>query len=175
MMDKSMTSVFIITKATKAIIAKDSAYFRSLILEGAHEQHSLHRPEQILDNSCLIYGSSLDGRRTAAKNTLKIRSKIPVSVIPEKGVYMLPTSSTKNKDCVWFSYYHIDSYEQRDSKTYVAFTDGSGLYVNTSTSSFDLQYKRTSQVIVRQNRTLLFGRKNYPFIPNFSGYDKDLD
>lgn len=165
-MDKSVTSVFIITRATKAIIAKDSTYYRSLILEGSKEQHSLHRPEQILDNSCLIYSSTLGGRRTAAKKILRSTSKIPIPVSPEKGLYMLPTSSTKNKDCVWFSYYHIDFYEQRENKTYVAFNDGSGLYVNTSLSSFDLQYKRTSQVIVKQNHGLLFGRRTTPFFPN---------
>lgn len=166
MMNRSLTQIFIITQATKAIIAKDSAYYRSLILEGKNEQHSFHKPEQILDNSCLQYGSSLSGRRMSAKLTLKANSKIPVSVIPEQGVYMLPTSSVKNKDCVWFSYYHIDYYEQRDQKTYVSFTDGSGLYVNTSHSSFDLQYKRTSQIIARQNRGKLFGQRISPLIPN---------
>lgn len=170
-MDRSMTSVFIITQATKAIITKDSSYYRSLILEGSSERHSLHKPEQILDNSCLLYGSTFAGRRTAAKKILNVTSKAPVPVAPDSGLYMLPTSSTKNKDCVWFSYHHIDFYEQRDDKTYVAFTDGGGLYVNTSVSSFDLQYKRTSQVIVKQNRSLLFGRRPTLFIPNFPERD----
>lgn len=165
-MEKTMRSVFIITQATKAIIAKDSAYYRSLILEGSNERHSLHRPEQVLDNSCLLYGSTLAGRRAAVQDVLKTNSKIPVPVIPGKGVYMLPTSSAKSKDCVWLSYYHIDFYEQRDNKTYVAFIDGSGLYVNTSVNTMDLQYKRTSQVIVNDNRAILFGRRTKAFIPN---------
>lgn len=163
---KVMTSVFIVTQATKAIITKDSSYYRSLILEGPNERHSLHKPEQVLDNSCLLYGSTLAGRRTAAKDILKINNKIPVPVIPDKGVYMLPTSSAKSKDCVWLSYSHIEFFEQRDNKTFIAFNDGSGLYVNASESTIDMQYKRTSQLIVRLNRFILFGRRNNPFYRN---------
>lgn len=174
MMEKGLTSVFIISQATKAIVAKDSAYYRSLILEGTSERHSLHKPEQILDNSCLLYGASLSGRRTAAKRILNVTSKVPVPVIPDKGLYMVPTSSTKSKDCVWFSYFHIDFYEQRDDKTYVAFIDGTGLYVNTSVSSFDLQCKRTCQLIVKQNHAVLFGRRPTPFIPNYPGHDREM-
>ncbi|WP_404455748.1 competence protein ComK [Virgibacillus necropolis] len=166
---KEFTSVFIITRATKAIISKDSTFYRSLILEGKTERHSLHKPEQIIDNTCLLYGSTLSGRRTAVKDILKINSKIPVPVIPDNGVYMLPTSSTKSKDCVWLSYDHIDFYEQRGDKTFVAFTDGSGMYVNASESTLDMQHKRASQLIVKLNRSILFGRRNNPFYGNFHG------
>ncbi|ASN04100.1 competence protein ComK [Virgibacillus necropolis] len=165
-MVKVMTSVFIITRATKAIVSKESSYYRSLILESKNERHSLHKPEQIIDNTCLLYGSTLEGRRTAAKDILKITSKIPVPVIPDKGVYMLPTSSTKNKERVWLAYHHIDFYEQRNDKTFVAFTDGSGLYVNASETTIDMQYKRASQLIVKLNRSTLFGRRTTPFHPN---------
>lgn len=160
--DRSSSSVYIITQQTKAILTKESAYYRSQILEVQRERNSIFRPEQIIDHTCLLYGSTLAGRRAAVKGILKINSKVPVPVIPGKGVYLLPTSSTKNKDCVWLSYYHIDNYEQRDDKTYIAFSDGTGLYVNISESTFDLQYKRTSQVIAKQNRSVFFGRRS-PF------------
>ncbi|WP_430790280.1 competence protein ComK [Virgibacillus flavescens] len=163
---KVTKSVFIITQTTKAIISEDSTYYRSLILEGVKERHSLHKPEQIIDNTCLLYGSTLAGRRAAVKDILKITNKIPVPVIPDKGVYMMPTASTKNKDCAWLSYDHIDFYEQRDGKTFVGFNDGSGLYVNASVSTIDMQYKRTSQLIVKLNRAILFGRRTNPFYQN---------
>ncbi|MFC4558035.1 competence protein ComK [Virgibacillus kekensis] len=162
----STTSVYIITQQTKAILTKESNYYRSRILEGQEERHSVFRPEQIIDHTCLLYGSTLEGRRAAVRDILKINSKVPVPVIPDKGVYMLPTSSTKNKDCVWLSYYHIEDYEQRDDKTYVAFTDGTGIYVNTSENTFDMQYKRTSQIIAKQNRSVFFGRRSL-FWSNF--------
>lgn len=156
-------SVYIITQHTKAILTKDSAYYRSRIQEGQTERHSKYRPEEIIDHSCLLYGSTLDGRRAAVKKILKINSKVPIPVIPNKGVYMFPTSSTKNSDCVWVSFYQIENYEQRDDKTYIEFRDGTGLYVNASESSFDLQFKRTSQVIARLNRFVFFGEWQLPW------------
>src|SRR5699024_2614151 len=159
---KFSSSVYIIGQQTKAILTKDSAYYRSRILEVSRERHSVYSSEQIIDHTCLLYGSTLNGRREFVKDLLKLNSKIPVPVIPEKGVYMLPTASSRNRDNVWLSFYHIDQYEQRDDKTYVAFHDGTGIYVNTSEATFDMQYKRTSQIIAKLNRSVFFG--NHPFL-----------
>lgn len=155
------TSVYTMTFQTKAIMNKESGYYRSRILEGKRERYAIHKPEQIIENNCLIYGSTLEGRKAAVKDILKSSSKLPIPIAPERGLYMIPTASAKKMDCVWVAYHHIDFYEQRDDKTYIAFTDGSGIYVNTSVSTFDMQYKRMSQVIVHLNRPVIFGRSNY--------------
>jgi competence protein ComK len=160
-MKKGSTSVYTITYHTKAIMNKESAYYRSLILEGKRERYGIHKPEQIIDNNCLIYGATLEGMRIAVKNILNSSSKLPIPISTEKGFYMIPTASTKKKDCVWVAYHHIKFYEQRDDKTYIAFNDGTGIYVNTSESTFDMQYKRMSQVIVHLNWPVIFGRTNY--------------
>ncbi|WP_106496092.1 competence protein ComK [Lentibacillus sp. Marseille-P4043] len=151
--------IYEITQQTKAIMRKDSAYYRARILEAGQTKDKLciHKPEKILQNSCLINGSSLLGRRTAVKQILKTRSKLPIPVIPEKDVFMLPTASTKSKDCVWLSFYHIEYYEQRDNRTYVSFYDGSGIYVNSSENTIDMQIKKASQVITKMNRPSTFG------------------
>lgn len=159
--DEGMRSVYIISPKTKAIMTKESAYYRAHILEENKENYSVHTPEQIIDYNCLLYGSTLKGRRGAVKDVLKSASKLPVPIIPDKGVFMIPTASTKNKDCVWVAYHHIDDYEQRNDRTFIAFHDGTGIYINTSVNTFDSQYKRTSQVIVHVNRGIIFGKSPY--------------
>ncbi|MFZ3578257.1 competence protein ComK [Virgibacillus sp. DJP39] len=161
------TSVYIITQATKAIYPADSSYYRSIILEGSDQRKSVQRPEQIIDNSCLLYGAALSGRRTAVKDILKVTSKLPIPVIPENGVYMFPTSAAKSKDCVWLSFHHIKSIDKREGKTYVAFRDGSGLYVNASESTMNFQKLKTCELIVHLNRSILFGRRSNPFNQGF--------
>ncbi|HLR61502.1 MAG TPA: competence protein ComK [Lentibacillus sp.] len=153
--------VYIITEHTKAILTKDSAYYRSRILEVSQELNSALRPEQIIDNTCILYGSTLQGRRDSAKDLLKVKSKVPVPVIPEKGVFMLPTCASKNKNNVWVSFYHIKSFERQGNGTYVSFYDGTGLFINTSESTFDMQFKRTGQIIARLNRSFFFGSGPY--------------
>lgn len=148
---KSPSPIYVITPKTKAIITKGSSYYHSLILETGRKRTSIYKPQCIIDHSCEINGSTLIGRRNAAGKILKTRSKLPIPVAPHKDVYMLPTASIKNNDCVWISYYHIYDYEQRDDKTFIAFHDGSGLYVNASVSAIDMQFKRTSHVIAQMN------------------------
>ncbi|OZU88401.1 competence protein [Virgibacillus indicus] len=160
----NMRPVFIISQKTKAIMAEEeSGYYRAKILEGDTEKFSIHKPLQIIDNSCLVYGASLEGRKTSVKQILNSASKLPIPVNVNEGIYMMPTASTKNKDCVWLSYQHIHTYEQRDDKTYITFHDGTGIYINTSENAFDQQFKRTSQVIVHMNGSTLFGKHWHPF------------
>src|SRR5699024_5181905 len=97
---ENTNSIFAITQNTKAIITNQSDYFKTVILEGKYKHYSTHRAEKILDVNCIHFGSSLTGRRTAVRNLFKIYNKIPVSVNPLQGVYMMPTSSVKSKDCV---------------------------------------------------------------------------
>ncbi|WP_042221455.1 competence protein ComK [Oceanobacillus manasiensis] len=163
-MGDTITSVYIITPHTKAIISHESAYYKSLIYETGEERHSIHNPTQIIDNNCLIFGASREGRKKSVKDILGASSKLPLPVIPQVGVYMIPTASSKNKDCVWISYHQVASYEQQGDKTYITFLDGTGIHAATTKSSFDMQYKRTSQLIVHMNRSIIFGRAAFPTI-----------
>ncbi|WP_339226553.1 competence protein ComK [Oceanobacillus sp. FSL K6-2867] len=151
-----MGKLYIISSDTKAIMRHTSSYFRAKVLEGNEDKDSIHTPEQIIDNSCLLYGSNLKGRKEAVQKILCTTSKLPVPVSPTRGVFMFPTSSTKNKDCVWVAFHQIKFYEQRADMTYIEFLDGTGIYVNASENTIDTQYKRTSQVIVHYNRRILF-------------------
>lgn len=152
--------IYEITHNTKAIITKETAYTRARILDKGRVRDVHYKPEEILEHNCLRHGVSLDGRRDSVRKILQIYNKLPVPVIPQLGVYLLPTASIKSKDCVWISYYHNDYFEQRDEKTYISFTDGTGLYVNTSATKFDMQRKRTSELIAHDHRITVFGNKN---------------
>jgi competence protein ComK len=152
-----MERLYIISSDTKAIMRTASSYYRSKVLEGNEDKFSIKSPEQIIDNSCLLYGADLKGRKQAVRKILSTTSKLPVPISPTRGVFMFPTSSTKNKDCVWIAFHQVKFYEQRADRTYIGFFDDTGIYVNASENSIDAQYKRTSQVIVHYNRRILFG------------------
>ncbi|WP_249869295.1 competence protein ComK [Oceanobacillus saliphilus] len=152
-----MNVLYLVSKDTKAIMPAQSSYFRTKVLEGNTEKLSVHRAEQIIDNSCIIHGANLIGRKETVKNILNSTSKLPVPISPERGIFMFPTASDKNKDCVWVAFHHVKNYVQKGSKTYIEFYDGTGILVNASEKTIDSQYKRTSQVIVHYNRRMLFG------------------
>ncbi|WP_237566131.1 competence protein ComK [Oceanobacillus massiliensis] len=149
--------LYLIAKETKALMIADSSYYRTKVLEGSEEKLSIHWPEQIIDNSCILHGADLKGRKTAVKNILNSTSKLPIPIAPARGIFMFPTASIKKKDCIWLAFHHIKFYEQRGSQTYIGFYDETGVTVNASEKTVDSQYKRASQVIVHYNRRMLFG------------------
>lgn len=158
-MRKGFSPIYTINHQTNAIMNKESKYFRSLILEGKQKRHAIHKLKEIIDYNCIHYGATSEGRKTVVKNILGSSSKLPIPISPEKGLYMIPTVSLKNKDCVLIAYHQVKFYEQRDDKTYIAFKDGTGLYVNVSESAFNMQYKRTGQVIVHLNWQVIFKKE----------------
>jgi len=148
---------FLITKHTKAIYLHDTGYYRAKILDGEDELCSIETPTKIISENCISNGSTLEGREKAVKQILKTKSKLPVPVVPAKGIYMFPTLSKRNEHCIWLSYYQIDNYKQIDNRTLIQFKDGTGIYAKISEPVVDLQFKRTSQVIAQLNRPTIFG------------------
>lgn len=157
-MRKIKRPMHVITRHTKAIISRDSPYYCTEILDRYKGGRTNLKAEEVIKNSCLVYGVPLEGRIEAAKNVLNISSKVPFSVSWDEAIYMIPTASVKNKDCAWISYFHIDFFKQQGDKTYIRFRDGTGLFVNVSESQFDMQHKRTGQLIAHDYRSIIFGR-----------------
>jgi|SRR5690625_3240948 len=137
-----------------AIIGENTGYYRTKIIEEDKVKHSPHSPLQILDHNCIINGASLEGRSHTVRKILRSKTKLPIPIQPKKGIYMFPTISMKNTNCVWISYFHVKNHEDRDKKTYIQFENNKHFYVNTSANQFDRQMKRTSQVIAYFYRKL---------------------
>jgi len=116
----------------------------------------MDKPLNILKESCLYYGASLQGRQCAASAVLGTNRMLPAAINPRSGIYMFPTSSGKSQQCIWLSYYLIDSFKTSGQYVHICFYDGSMLEVQASRRIIDNQYKKTSQVIANLNRPLLF-------------------
>ncbi|RKQ34349.1 competence protein ComK [Oceanobacillus halophilus] len=162
-----MKHYYQITRRTKMIMSNDSTFYRSCIIEESYgykaqetkEVYTGLKPLQIISFNCKLSGSTLSGRKEVVKDILKSSSKIPIPIIPQQGIYIFPTTSSKNKNCIWLSYRHIKNYEEYNkNQTIVTFIDGTSKIIHTSKAIFDKQYKRASQVIVYFNRNTLFGK-----------------
>lgn len=149
---------YIITEKTKAIMALDSHYYRSKILDENGEHRLVLSPEQLLKENCLYYGSSLKGRREAIKRNFGFMTKIPIVIDLKNGIFMFPTSSVRNTDCIWLNYYSIHHYEPQDNRTYILFKDGTSIFVNASYTIIDMQHKRMSQIIAQTMRNIFKGK-----------------
>lgn len=151
-----MTANYIVSVHTKAILNTDNTYYKARIYEGSQMWNHIHKAENILQHNCMLNGASLSGRRNYAKETLQSPVKLPIPVNPKMGIFMVPTSSPKSMECVWTSYYHVDTYMESDGQTYIYFRDGTGMYVDVSVSAFHNQMMRTAHLIAQLNRPIHF-------------------
>lgn len=141
-------------------MASDISTYETKILDIDQERYSIDQSLVILNRSCLRFGSTLSGRKRAASLLLRTNSMLPIVIHPNFGLYMFPTSSEKNRHCVWFSFYAISTYDQKDKHTLVHFRDGTVLEAPVSWRVFDNQYKKTSHVIASMIRHTF----NLPFL-----------
>lgn len=139
--------MYIITKDTQSIQCVEEGIYRSKISEVEGVKYSKYSPEKIVDFNCTINGASLQGRVETVMRILGSRTKLPIPVNPKVGMFMFPTCSMKNSDCIILSFFHVKQYVPHGKYANIKLFDKSQLVVKTSINQFDLQMKRTSQVI----------------------------
>ena len=155
-------STYLISNQTMAIISINQEHYHSLILEPDKKIVTVKKPIQILHESCIVAGSTFNGRRLAIKEMLGTDKKLPVPVDSERGIYIIATSAVKNEECAWVSYSHIQKFQDKDYQTLITFRNGYELLVDTSRKSFEQLYYRTSNIVVQLNHNKLFGQEDYP-------------
>lgn len=62
--------------------------------------YSWSTPEELLEEVCLRYGSTMNGRIDAVKKKLRFMHRTPLVLIPQS-VGVAPTISSKDPTCLW--------------------------------------------------------------------------
>jgi len=132
---------------TQAIKSETKGIYKTKIIEENNIVRSHHKAITILEENCYAYGAGLQGRFGTVERILESRTKLPIPVEPILGFYFFPTTSKRNSDCIWLSYYHILRVGEMRNKSYICLRDNTVLHVKTSLNQLDKQIKRTSQVI----------------------------
>lgn len=163
---------YIIHERTHAITSVKSNYYRTKIYEENKVQFYEEDPLTIIKNSCQHYGYTLSIWNELVKDLLQRKSKLPVPVSPPNGIFFVPTTSHRNKHCVWISYYKVARYIERKNKLSIVFPDGKTVSSDISLNQFKLQMKRTSMVIAHFYE--LFCAAQHESIPNQPIFSKRI-
>ena len=86
----------------------------------------------LLEEACLFYGSTLQGRTIAAKKILQIHQKVPILVSEKKETLWFPTVSATRDDCIWIHANEVVSYHAKGKRTQAIANVSSCSCVNTS-------------------------------------------
>lgn len=134
-----------ISKGTLAVVLNKNE--GSLIYEDSDRYLIKQTPYEVMESSCLYFGSSYRGRKEGAKNILGAEYKVPIIVDDTDNIIVFPTTSPLSQDCAWISLSHVKNYERIDANnTKIVFDNGKDIIVPVSYRSIENQISRASRL-----------------------------
>lgn len=114
---------------------------------------------KVMEDSCLYFGSTLDGRKKGTERLIGSCYKAPIIVEETNEMIFFPTFSQRyHKLNSWISLNHIRSYykDEDESKSVIEFQNGLKLTFLVSYASLENQILRATRL-----ESALRGRKTY--------------
>ncbi|MGM7700721.1 competence protein ComK [Pseudalkalibacillus sp. Hm43] len=108
-MEKVEKHEYLINGETMVILPhyNEHGHLYSLVSELGQDLVVAQKPMEIINNSCLYYGSSYQGRVEGASHLTKYNRMVPIVVCNRSGIYFFPTQSPKSEACIWFAHEYI--------------------------------------------------------------------
>ena len=110
---------------------------------------------EIMEDSCAYFGSSLVGRQQGTNNLIGVTHKSPVIVEESREIIFFPTCSPRLSKCSWVSLNNIERYYNDGKKVVIEFKNGQKIALNLSYGIIDNQILRATRL-----ESVLRGRKN---------------
>ncbi len=133
-----------VSKGTLAIVPDQG---KSVVYEDEERYLVKQTPYEIMEASCLYFGSSYNGRREGAKEILGAEYKVPIVIDDSSNIIVFPTTSPLSQDCVWLSLSHIKDYKKIDANnTKIIFNNGKEIVVPSSYRTIENQISRASRL-----------------------------
>jgi len=117
-------------------------YNKQTVIVKKEEVRLEKRINDVIESLCNQYGLSKNGSITAIKNTLKIYQKCPVLVHPILQIYLFPTLSMQDKECLWINSKRIEKVKCHELRTVIIFKDKTQLLCNVGIRSIKKQMDR---------------------------------
>ncbi|WP_221563528.1 competence protein ComK [Alkalihalobacillus sp. TS-13] len=108
-MGKMNGEEYLINGETMVILPHFDAFgnLHSLVIESERELIVKQKPIEIMKDSCLYYGSSLQGRVDGAIHVTKFSRMVPIMICNRAGIFFFPTQSSKSESCIWIAHSHV--------------------------------------------------------------------
>lgn len=110
----------------------------------------------IVKDSCLTYGSTLDGRIKGTERLIGVKYKPPVVIDEVKEIIFFPTCSCRYKIPIWVGLKNLKSYYKNDSFVVLEFRNNVKIRINESYGTINNQILRASRL-----ESVLRGRKTF--------------
>lgn len=124
------------------------------VVEVEDEYHIDTKAYQVMEHSCMYFGSSLNGRLLGSKDMLGSIYKAPIVVEESQNIIFFPTTSPNSSQNVWISLNNILNYEKLNKKTRIIFKNNKEIIVDIPYYSVRNQILRATMLesIVRRRK-----------------------
>ena len=142
-----------INKGTLAVVP--NAEIGSLVYEDDERYVINQTPFSIMEDSCMYFGSTYEGRKQGAKKILNAEYKIPIIVEDSNNLIVFPTTSPYSDDCCWISLKRVKNIEKIDANnTKIIFDNNKEIIIDCSYRSLENQISRASRldIILRNHK-----------------------
>lgn len=145
---------YYITKETCAVIAVGETSCE--VIEGDRKFSVLRSCMDVINDSCVYFGSTYEGRLLASKSMLKMTYKLPIIIEEYNGIIFFPTGSPRFNSCVWLNLASIASYERNGNDSKVIFKSGAVLELQISYYSLENQIFRATMLesLIRKRKKM---------------------
>lgn len=123
-----------------------NGYDKTKIIEKNKEYEINAKAYNIMEENCEYYGSTYNGRITAAKKMLNCSYKLPVLVEESNSLIFFPTKSSLEDDCSWINYGAINNYDRNNGMIEVEFNNNKKILLDMSKISLENQLARSSRL-----------------------------
>lgn len=98
--------------------------------------------KKLMDNTCLLFGSSLSGRIESSRKWLGCDYKLPIVLDEIRNIIFFPTRSIESLSNIWISFNIIEDYKAKDNGIELILKNGDTYFLNESYNVFENQYIR---------------------------------
>ena len=130
-----------INKNTVAIIPISKT--ESKILELEKEFIIKKSVKNLIDESCIFFGSSYKGRLKGTKALININYKSPIIIEESSEIIFFPTSSPRFENCIWLSLENIKDYKKNK------YNNSTIIFKNNRLLKLELSYYSLNNQILR--------------------------
>lgn len=108
--------------------------------------------KEILELSCIHYGSSFEGRIKASKYYLNYNYKLPIIIDEYKNIIVFPTKTYDDINNSIICTNKILDYEKRDDNILIYLKNGNSINIEDSYKIFENQYFKALKLKMRLER-----------------------
>ena len=124
---------------------------------------------KIIEDSCLFFGSSYEGRKQGTKFLIGGKMKIPIIIDECRNIIFFPTSSCIKESSIWVSYQNLLKYNRHNEfSTVLYFKYNKSIRIGCKYSLVDNQVIRCIKLENAILKRINFQRKECTILDDFS-------